>query len=94
MGLGSTAKKLQTMVDHVETLLARMKDIKEQVEGTQATVDETAARVERIEAELADQRVVLDRIADAQGVDVDDVGDSDVDDVGDGDSDPGGDNAS
>lgn len=82
MGLGGTAKKVQQMVDIAETLHARVMDIKDRVEGTQVTVDETAARVEAIETELAEQRKLLDALAEAQGLDIDvdaAVGDSDSD---------------
>lgn len=82
MGLGGTAKKVQQMVDIAETLHARVMDIKNRVEGTQVTVDETAARVEAIETELAEQRKLLDALAEAQGLDIDvdaAVGDSDSD---------------
>lgn len=78
MGLGGTAKKVQRMVDLAEKLHARIMDIKERVEGTQETVDETADRVDAIESELGEQREILEAIAESQGVDLDEIGDTDA----------------
>lgn len=74
MGLGSTAKKVQQMVDIAEKLHARVMDIKDRVEGTQETVDETAERVTAIESELAEQRKIIDAIASEHDIDVDPEG--------------------
>jgi len=71
MGFGSTAKKVQQMVDIAEKLQSRLMDIKDRVEGTQQTVDDTAERVSAIESELGEQRQLLDALAAEQGVEVD-----------------------
>jgi DNA anti-recombination protein RmuC len=73
MGLGNTAKKLQTLADTAEKLYSRVTEIREQVRETQATVQETSDRVDRMEAELAEQRAILDELADREGIDVDSV---------------------
>lgn len=73
MGLGSTAKKLQQMVEIAEKLQARLKDLKDRVEGTQEAVNETADRVEAVEDELAEQRAILEAIATETGVDLEQV---------------------
>jgi len=70
MGLGSTAKKLQRIADVAEELYKRMNEVRDQVVETQETVSETRERTERLELELAEQRVVLDAIAEREGIDV------------------------
>jgi chromosome segregation ATPase len=70
MGLGSTAKKLQQVADVAEKLFERMNQLREQVQNTQETVEDTNERVATLEDELAEQRAVLEAVADQQGVDV------------------------
>lgn len=71
MGLGSTAKKLQKVADLAEDVYAKLTALREEVDGTRETVEETARRTERLEAELAEQRALLDRLLEAEGVDAD-----------------------
>lgn len=71
MGLGSTAKKLQRTVDAVEDLYSKVNDLRERMVSTEETVNDTNDRVAALETELAEQRAVLDALADEQGVDVD-----------------------
>jgi hypothetical protein len=47
-----------------------MNEVRDQVVETQETVSETRERSERLERELAEQRVVLDAIAEEHGIDV------------------------
>jgi len=70
MGLGSTAKKLQQIADMAEDVYARLNQLREQVNQTRATVDETKARVDDMDRELAEQRALVEAIAEKQGVDV------------------------
>jgi uncharacterized coiled-coil DUF342 family protein len=70
MGLGSTAKKLQRVADVAEELYKRMNEVRDQVVETQETVSETRQRTERLERELAEQRVVLEALAEKEGLDV------------------------
>ncbi|MFB6124955.1 MAG: DUF5798 family protein [Halanaeroarchaeum sp.] len=70
MGLGSTAKKLQNVVDVVEDLYAKLTEVREQVEQMRSTIETTSDRVERMETELADQRDLLEAIAEANDVEV------------------------
>jgi peptidoglycan hydrolase CwlO-like protein len=70
MGLGSTAKKLQQIADMAEDVYARLNQLREQVNETRATVDETKARVDDMDRELAEQRALVEAIAEKQGVDV------------------------
>ncbi|WP_251343425.1 DUF5798 family protein [Haloplanus halophilus] len=70
MGLGSTAKKLQQIADMAEDVYARLNQLKEQVRETRETVDETKDRVDDLDRELAEQRAILDALADREGIDV------------------------
>lgn len=69
MGLGSTAKKLQTVAEKAEKVYKRMNKLRDEVEQTQRTVDETKAAVESLEDELREQRAVLYELAEQQGID-------------------------
>ncbi|MFC7069094.1 DUF5798 family protein [Halobaculum lipolyticum] len=73
MGLGSTAKKLQTVADMAEKLYAKVNEIREQVESVQRSVETTETRVEALERESVRQRAVIEALAERQGVDVDAV---------------------
>lgn len=73
MGLGSTAKKLQTVVDMADKLYTKLSELKTQLQETQDTVEGTNERVDAIDRELAEQRALLDAIADEQGIDTDAV---------------------
>ncbi|WP_251330582.1 DUF5798 family protein [Haloplanus pelagicus] len=70
MGLGSTAKKLQQVADMAEDVYARLNQLKEQVTETRETVDETKDRVDDLDRELAEQRAILDALAEREGIDV------------------------
>ncbi|WP_049936206.1 DUF5798 family protein [Haloplanus natans] len=70
MGLGSTAKKLQQIADMAEDVYARLNQLREQVNETRATVDETKARVDDMDHELAEQRALVEALAEKQGIDV------------------------
>lgn len=73
MGLGSTAKKLQKVADTAEELYARLNDLRDQVREMQNTVGETHERVDRLETENAEQRAILEALAEERGVDVESV---------------------
>ena len=70
MGLGSTAKKIQTVADRAEQLYKQLVDVRKRVMELEETADETGDRVATIETEQEKQRAVLDAIAEQQGVDV------------------------
>ena len=73
MGLGSTAKKLQQVVDMAEDVYARLNQLKEQMAEMRETVTETKDRVDDLDHELAEQRAILDALAEREGIDVDAV---------------------
>lgn len=71
MGLGSTAKKLQTVADRAEQLYVQVKDVSERLMGVEESTTETVQRVRTLERELAEQRALVEAIAEEQGIDVD-----------------------
>lgn len=73
MGLGGTAKKIQMLADKAEQMYQKLNELREEVEETQTTVKDTASRVNHLENEMAEQRAVLDAIAEEVGVDLDAV---------------------
>jgi peptidoglycan hydrolase CwlO-like protein len=70
MGLGSTAKKLQQVVDMAEDVYTRLNQLKEQIAELRETVTETRDRVDDLDYELAEQRAILDALAEREGIDV------------------------
>jgi predicted nucleic acid-binding Zn-ribbon protein len=70
MGLGSTAKKLQTVADRAEQLYVQVKEIQERLLGVEESTTETVERVRSLERELAEQRALIEAIAEEEGIDV------------------------
>ncbi len=83
MGLGSTAKKLQQTVDIAEDLYGKVNDLRDRIGGLEETVADTNENVAALDAELAEQRALVEALADEQGVDVDAVVAGATDDGGD-----------
>ncbi len=73
MGLGSTAKKLQKLSDVAEKLYSRMNDLRQQVEQTRGTVEETGDRVGELDRRVREQRAIVEALAEEQGIDTDAV---------------------
>ena len=73
MGLGSTTKKIQLLAERAEQLYAQLNEVREQIAELRQTVDRTGRQVDAIEREQETQRVLLEAIADEQGIDVDSV---------------------
>lgn len=73
MGFGSTAKKLQKVVDMADDLYAKLNEQKEQLQELRDTVEETSDRVRDIDHEQAQQRALLEALAEEQGLDTDAV---------------------
>lgn len=69
MGLGSTAKKLQKVADIADDLYTKVNELKSQLQELRATVDETNERVDAVDRELAEQRALLEAIAEQQDLD-------------------------
>jgi stress response protein YsnF len=95
MGLGSTAKKIQTLADRAEQLYVKLKEVHERVLSVEGTVEDTQARVSELENALEHQRVVIEALAEDRGIDVDAViAESAIEDVDGADADAGGEDAS
>lgn len=73
MGLGSTAKKLQTVADRAEQLYKQLKDVRARVINLEESAEETHERVAGLERDLAEQRALLEALAKAEGIDTDRV---------------------
>ncbi|MGM0605525.1 MAG: DUF5798 family protein [Halobacteriota archaeon] len=73
MGLGSTTKKIQGIADTAEQMYQRMNELREQVENTQETVQTTGDSVRKLEAEVTEQRALIEAIAEELEVDLDAV---------------------
>ena len=73
MGFGDTAKKIQTLADKAERTYQKINELRTEVEETQSTVLDTSERVQRLENEMAEQRAVLDAVAEEVGVDLESV---------------------
>lgn len=56
-----------------EDVYGRLAELREQVLATQETVEETSRRIDRLEAEAAEQRALLEAIAEDRGIDLDAV---------------------
>ena len=76
MGLGSTAKKIQTVADTAEKMYRRLNALRKEVESTKRTVEDTGGRVQSLEAEVAEQRVILEAIGEELDVDIEAAVDS------------------
>ncbi|WP_435179619.1 DUF5798 family protein [Halorussus sp. AFM4] len=73
MGLGSTAKKVQKLADTAEKLYSKLNELRDQVTEMREKLDTTSERVERLERENAEQRALLEAIAEDRGIDVDEI---------------------
>ncbi|MDS0282871.1 DUF5798 family protein [Haloarcula onubensis] len=71
MGLGSTTKKLQKVVDMADDLYTKLNEQKEQLQELHATVEETSDRVDAIDREQTEQRALIEALAEEQGLDTD-----------------------
>jgi DNA anti-recombination protein RmuC len=73
MGLGGTAKKLQKVASMAEDLYGRMNDVVAQVQDLQSDLERTSDQVDDLERRIAEQRAIIEALADQQGIDVDEA---------------------
>lgn len=73
MGLGSTAKKLQTLAERAEQLYTQLKALQERVIELEESVDATTDRVAELENDSEKQLVLLKAIAREHDIDVEQV---------------------
>lgn len=75
--IGGATQKIQTVIELAESVYEGVNQLRDQVEELRATVEDTHDRVESIDAELADQRALLEALADESGIDPADPGEAD-----------------
>lgn len=77
MGFGSTTKKLQQVVDVADELYAKINDLKSDLAAIRDTIDETNSRVGELESEMESQQELLEAIAVAEDIDIEELGTED-----------------
>ncbi|MFB6309572.1 MAG: DUF5798 family protein [Salinirussus sp.] len=70
MPLGGTAKKLQKVASAAEELYGKMNEVMSRLTELEADVERTSEQVDRIERDVAEQRALVEALAEAQGVDI------------------------
>lgn len=73
MGLGSTAKKIQTLADTAEKLYKQIQDLQQRIVSLEEAVDNTHDTVTTLDHQVTEQRALLKAIADEQGLDADQI---------------------
>lgn len=73
MGLGSTAKKIQALSEHAEAIYKQVQDLQQRIVSLEEETNETSDTVRQLDHQLTEQRELLLAIADAQGIDTDEV---------------------
>ncbi|QGN06432.1 hypothetical protein Hrd1104_03390 [Halorhabdus sp. CBA1104] len=71
MGFGDTAKKLQKVTGMAEDLYEKMNDLRGQIQSLREELETTSTQVDEMEQDLAEQRALLEALAEQQGLDVD-----------------------
>lgn len=73
MALGGTAKKLQKVASMAEDLYEKLNQLREQLADTRERVEETNDRIAALQQEVAEQRALVEALAEQEGVDVESV---------------------
>jgi DNA anti-recombination protein RmuC len=73
MGLGGTAKKLQKVTNAAEELYTKMNEVIGQLQELRQEVQQTSEQVDRMEYDIAEQRAVVNALAEAEGIDIEAV---------------------
>jgi len=71
MGLGSTAKKIQLVSEKAEQMYKQVQELQQRIINLEGAVDETHDTVTDLEADVAEQRALIEAMAEDQGLDVD-----------------------
>jgi archaellum component FlaC len=71
MGLGSATKRIQQVADTAEKLYERLNELRAQVNAMREDIAETRNQVDAMEHEVDRQAVVLEALAEKEGIDVD-----------------------
>ncbi|WP_436911538.1 DUF5798 family protein [Halosimplex marinum] len=91
MGFGDTAKKIQRVTDIAEKLYERLNQVIEQVQDLKERVQSTSEQLDAMDRELAEQRAIVEALAEQQGIDAEAVVDElpDPDAEGETEAEPG-----
>ncbi|RXK51443.1 DUF5798 family protein [Halorientalis pallida] len=73
VGLGDTKKKIEKMISAAEDLYEKMNQLRAQIDDLRSKVEKTSEQVDAMEHDLDEQRVLIERLAREQGIDVDEV---------------------
>jgi len=71
MGLGSTAKKVQLIAEKAESTYEQLVKLRDRMTSLEETLGETSDRVAQLERENEAQRILLEKLAEERGIDVD-----------------------
>ena len=71
MDIAGTKKKIQRVVKVAEETYKKINQVIEQVEQLREDLEKTSEQVDHIEREQAEQRALLESLAEEQGLDVD-----------------------
>lgn len=69
MGLGSTAKKIQSLSDRAEAMYRQVQELQQRIVGLEEEMDDTHDTVKRLDHQLTEQRALLLAIAEERGID-------------------------
>lgn len=73
MGLGSTARKIQTLSDSAEKMYKQVQELQSRIVHLEEEVDDTHDTVKRLDRRMAEQRALLTAMAEAQGLDAEGI---------------------
>ncbi len=73
MDIAGTKKKIQRVVKVAEETYKKINEVIEQVEQLREDLEKTSEQVDHIEREQAEQRALLESLAEEQGLDVDGI---------------------
>lgn len=76
MALGGTAKKLQKVANAAEDLYGKMNEVIGQLKELREEVEHTSTQVDQLEHDVAKQGAILEALAEAEGMDVEQVVDA------------------
>lgn len=68
--LGNAGQKISRMVELAETLYEKVVQLREEVQALRETAQETRDRIADLERDVADQRALLEAVAEAHDLDV------------------------
>jgi hypothetical protein len=73
MDIGGTKKRIQRLMKVAEQSYKKMNELLERIQLLQDDLETTSVQVDHIEYELAEQRALLESLAEQQGLDIEEV---------------------